>query len=93
MLRPVISSTNGFLAVFSTWLDYKMKELLPMVRSYIKNSFSVIKDLKNIQLPPEARLFSADATSMYTNIETLTGITSIKNFLRQQEQLTSQLSN
>jgi hypothetical protein len=70
-----------------------MKELLPMVRSYIKNSFSVIKDLKNIQLPPEARLFSADAASMYTNIETLTGITSIKNFLRQQEQLTSQLSN
>jgi hypothetical protein len=38
-LRPIVSSTNGFLAIFSTWLDYKMKKLLPLVKSYIKNSF------------------------------------------------------
>jgi hypothetical protein len=38
-LRPIVSSTNGFLAIFSTWLDYKMKTLLPLIKSYIKNSF------------------------------------------------------
>jgi len=80
-LRPIVSSTNGFLAIFSTWLDYKMKTLLPLVKSYIKNSFSVIEDLRDLHLPPEVKLFSADATLMYTNIDTLTGVTSIKHFL------------
>jgi hypothetical protein len=80
-LCPIVSSTNGFLAIFSTWLDYKMKALLPLVKSFIKNSFSVIGDFRDIDLPPEAKLFSADATLMYTNINTLTGVTSIKHFL------------
>jgi hypothetical protein len=35
-LRPIVSTTNSLLAVFSTWLDFKMKELLPYVKSYIK---------------------------------------------------------
>jgi hypothetical protein len=58
-----------------------MKTLLPLVKSYIKNSFSVIEDLRDLHLPPEVKLFSADATLMYTNIDTLTGVTSIKHFL------------
>ena len=37
--------------------------------------------MRDLNLPPEAKLFSADATSMYTNIDTLTGVTSIKLFL------------
>jgi len=80
-LRPVVSGTNGLLTVFSTWLDYKMKELLPMVQSYIKNSYKVIEDLTDMIIPEKAKLFSADATSMYTNIDTDTGINAIKNFL------------
>ena len=80
-LRPVVSGTNGLLTVFSAWLDYKMKELLPMVQSYIKNSYKVIEDLTDMIIPEKAKLFSADATSMYTNIDTDTGINAIKNFL------------
>jgi hypothetical protein len=77
-LRPVVSNTNGLLAVFSTWLDFKMKDLLPLVKSYIRNSFEVINDLKHLTLPKEAKLFSADAKSMYTNIDTPTGLASIR---------------
>jgi hypothetical protein len=29
-LQPVVSSTNSLLATFSIWLDYKMKDLLPL---------------------------------------------------------------
>jgi len=60
-LRPVVSSVNSFLSVFSTWLDYRMKQLLPFMKSHIKNSFDVINDLKNLTLPRNALLFSADA--------------------------------
>jgi hypothetical protein len=31
-LRPVVSSVNSFMSVFSNWLDFKMKELLPLVK-------------------------------------------------------------
>jgi hypothetical protein len=48
-----------------------MKELLPFVKSYIKNSFMVINDLKDLKIPKDALLFSADATSMYINIDTM----------------------
>jgi hypothetical protein len=37
-LRPVVSSINSLLSVFSNWLDFKMKQLLPSVKSYVKNS-------------------------------------------------------
>ena len=80
-LRPVVSTTNSLLAIASTWLDYKMKTLLPYVQSYIKNSMSVIQDLKQLQIPNNALLFSADAVSMYTNIDTQQAILSMHNFI------------
>jgi len=80
-LRPVVSTTNSLLAVFSVWLDYKMKELLPFIQSYIKNSSAVINDLKQLEIPDNALLFTADAISMYTNIDTKTGISAIRDLL------------
>ena len=57
-----------------------MKELLPLIQSYTKNSFEVIKDLKNLTIPENALLFSADAKSVYTNIDTTTGLLTFKHF-------------
>jgi hypothetical protein len=77
-LRPVVSSIGSFLSIFSTWLDYKMKSLLPFVKTHLKNSTTVIQETKRLTLPKEAKLFSADATSMYTNIGTDISIASIE---------------
>jgi hypothetical protein len=76
-LRPVVSTSGSLLAIFSTWIDFKMKELLPFVQSYVQNSISVINELKTITLPDNALIFTADAVSMYTNINTDIGIQSI----------------
>jgi hypothetical protein len=86
-LRPVVSSTNSLLAVFSVWLDYKSKELLPLIKSYLKDSNTLIKCLKGIHIPENALVFTADAKSMYTNINTKTGIDTIANFLLVNERL------
>jgi hypothetical protein len=80
-LRPVVSTSGSLLAIFSTWLDYKMKELLPLVQSYTKNSASTLEEIKKLHIPGNALLFSADATSMYTNIDTPTGISAVKDFI------------
>jgi hypothetical protein len=82
-LRPVVSNTNSFLAIFSTWLDFKFKTLLPHVKSYIKHSTAVINDVKGMTLPREAKLFSAGAMSMYTNISTDVGISYIQYFIQE----------
>jgi hypothetical protein len=80
-LRPAVSSTNSLLSVFSTWLDYRMKELIHLVPSYLKDSNSFIQEVKELQLPDNALLFTADAQLMYTNIDADRGISSIKHFL------------
>jgi hypothetical protein len=80
-LRPVVSGINSLLSVFSNWLDYKLKVLLPHVKSFVKDSATVIKELKSLHIPQNALLFSADATSMYTNIETQLGVASIQALL------------
>jgi len=80
-LQPVVSCINSLPSIFSTWLDFKMKELLSFIPSYIKNSTELIKDLKQLHLPPGAKVFTADAISMYTNIDTETGIQALRDLL------------
>jgi hypothetical protein len=69
------------MSILSNWLDFRMKDLLPLVKSYTKNSFDIISDLASLHIPEHAMLFSADAVSMYTNIDSNIGINSTKNFL------------
>ena len=80
-LRPVVSTSGSFLSILSTWIDFKMKDLLPLVKSYIPNSFTLINELKHLQIPEGALLFTADAKSMYTNIDTATGVSAIRDFI------------
>jgi hypothetical protein len=80
-LCPVVSSSSSFLSIFSTWLDFKIEELLPSVKSYIKNSDTLLDDFKNFIVPEGAFLFTANAKSMYTNIDTATGVTALRDFI------------
>ncbi len=67
-----------------------MKQLLPLIKSYTKNSFDVLEELKNLPIPSNALLFSADAKSMYTNIDTAVGIQTFRDFfVAQEEQIPS----
>ena len=69
--RPVVSCCGSFNAVFSTWLDFSMKKLLKCIPSYLRDSSHILQELNNLPpLPPNARIFTADATAMYTNIDT-----------------------
>jgi len=54
-----------------------MKSLLPLIPSYIKNSSDLIRELKMLHLPRSAKLFTADASSMYINIDSTSGIQAI----------------
>jgi hypothetical protein len=81
-LRPVVITSGSLLVIFSTWLNYKIKELIPLVKSYVKNSFIIIKELQHLTIPDNELFFSADAISMYTNIDTATGVNMVKYFIQ-----------
>jgi hypothetical protein len=52
-----------------------MKQLLHCIPTYLKDSSDLLKDLEALpQLPENARIFTADATAMYTNIDTATAL-------------------
>ena len=68
-LRPVVSKCGTLLECISKWLDYKLQNLSKFMPTVIKDSKSLRDDIISLKLPPTAKLFTADAISMYTNIE------------------------
>ena len=55
----------------SRWLDYCSQKLKPLLPTYIKDSNQLLEELANLGvLPPNAKLATADANSMYTIIDT-----------------------
>jgi hypothetical protein len=85
-LRPAVSSTNSLLAIFSIWLECNMKDLLPQARSFLIIISLLIEELKHLHIPETARIFTADAKSMYTNIDTTTGLAAIRDFLNKSKE-------
>jgi hypothetical protein len=80
--RPVVCCAGTMLNSVSRWIDYWLQKIKHLVPSYIKNSSQLIDQLKDIgSLPQGALLFKADATSMYTNIDTDHAISVITDWL------------
>jgi hypothetical protein len=83
-LRPVISQCGSLSAVISTFIDYKLQPFTQKVPSYIKNSTSLLNQIDKLPtLPKQARIFTSDATSMYTNIDPDEGIEVLKCYLNE----------
>jgi len=79
--RPIVSCVNSYLNVFSKWLSYRFTELLAFVPTYTKDSFQILKELTTLQVPTHAKLFTCDAVSMYTNIDSTHGLYVITSWL------------
>ena len=70
-MRPIVCCAGTFINCLSRWLDYWLQKCRPFVTTYLKDSGQLLDVLQDIgELPPTAKLFTADATSMYTNIDT-----------------------
>ena len=68
--RPIVSSVNSEMGDLSKWLDVKLQSVVHLCPCYLKDSRALLKKLKRLgQLPPTAVVVTADAVSMYTNID------------------------
>ncbi len=70
-VRPITSVSGSQTEGLGKWLDSKLQVICKTLPTYLKSSFQLVKEVSKItNLPPNARLFTADANSMYTNIDT-----------------------
>jgi hypothetical protein len=84
LTRPVVSCVGSFAEIFSKWLDHQMKKLLPTFSTmYLKDSFAVLHNIRDLKpLPPNAKLFTAGAVLMYTNINTPHAMTTFRQWFK-----------
>ena len=79
--RPVCSDVTSIPHALGKWVTEMLMPIAKAQPSYFKDSF-VLKDmLDNLHLPPNARLFTSDAVSMYTNIKTKEALEEICNHI------------
>jgi len=70
-MRPIVCCAGTFINCLSRWLDYWLQKCKPFITTYLKDTGQLLDVLQYIgELPPTAKLFTADATSMYSNIDT-----------------------
>lgn len=69
--RPIVSYSGSLLHGMGKYLDTILQPYAQAVPSYTKSSYELKKKLEQLPpLPPNARLFTTDAVSMYTMIDT-----------------------
>ena len=81
--RPIVSCPNTLLFNLGKWVDSKLQAIASVQPAYFKDSKSLKESLDILNLPPSARLFSADAVSMYTNIRTTAALYEIGQYIHQ----------
>ena len=84
--RPIVSCPGCLLHGHGVWVDRKLQEVAQRTISYFKNTLELKKKLLELHLPTNARLFTAGAVSMYTNIPTHTALNLIGKYLTQYQQ-------
>lgn len=84
--RPVVSTVEHRSHPFARWADKRLREYVVNTKCYTKSSFEYQQMItSNARLPPNARFFTADAVSMYTNIDTQHALTVIEEYLELRE--------
>lgn len=69
--RPVVSTCGSLCYFLGKWVDYHLQPVAKLVPTYIRDSEELMTKLKQLgPLDPRAKLFTTDAVSMYTNIDT-----------------------
>ena len=77
--RPIVSNCNSETYHTAKYIDSYLNPLSIKHDSYIKNTYFFVDKIKTLVIPQTAFLFSMDVASLYTNIDTLQGISAVKN--------------
>ena len=81
-MRPIVTCIATVMNCWSKWLSYWLFKLTPLLPTYVRDTSHIVQELRAIRdLPPNAFVFTADAISMYNNIDTNHAIDVITTWL------------
>lgn len=80
--RPVVSQSGSIFEPLSKWLDAELQKVITLCPAYLKDSWDLLKAIRAMHLPANAYFITADAVSMYSNIDTDHGLATISNWLQ-----------
>jgi hypothetical protein len=82
-VRPIVSCSGSISHGLGRWLDQQLKPIVRKLPSYISSSFDLKQKLQRLKFTPSrVSMFTCDAVSMYTNIDTEHALEKIAVFLR-----------
>ena len=81
--RPIMSGNNHPTEKLSEYVDFHLKPHIPKIDSYLKDTAHFLETIKDLELPPNAKLVTFDVTSLYTNIKHEDGIAAIYDFMKE----------
>ena len=82
--RPIVSCSGSLLYHLGIWVDTLLQDVAIAQPTYLKNSKELKDKLMTLSpLPIGCRIFTADATSMYTNINTGKALIEIAQHIHQ----------
>ena len=80
--RPVTGTGGSLLAAVSKLVDFYLQPVAPASTCYLRDWEHLVDQIHDLgELPHDAKLFTADATSMYTNIDTTHGLEILRKWL------------
>jgi len=71
------------LNTLSIWVGFHLQQIVLLLPTYLEDSKQVIRDLKGKRLPKYLYLFTADATLIYTNIDTSNSLSIFKKWFEE----------
>lgn len=82
--RPIVSTSGSITHGLGRWLSQQLKPIVTNLPSFVASSSHLVNELKGLHFNPTQTisLFTCDATSMYTNIDTDHAMLVISGYLR-----------
>ena len=79
--RPIISGNNSPTEKISAFVDEHIKQFVPHIKSYVRDTPDFIKKIENFKLIGDYFLVTMDVTSLYTNIPNHEGLVAVTQTL------------
>lgn len=80
--RPIVSSYDWITTPASIWVDHQLQPFVRKLESVIKDSKSLVQRIENTTITDRnCTLFTADISSLYTNIPITDGMLALRKFL------------
>ena len=80
--RPIVSDCGSETYQTAEYIDHFLNPLSVKHLSYIKDTYHFIHLIKNLKIPVSSFFFTIDVDSLYTNIDTKAGLSTIKNIFQ-----------